>query len=42
MALADKKQRYVKLWISRKQASTYIKLEDDYKSCPFKHPGWEK
>jgi peptidyl-prolyl cis-trans isomerase SurA len=42
MALADKKERFVKLWIRRKQESTYIKLEDDYKSCDFKYPGWSK
>lgn len=42
LCLADKKQRYVDLWIKRKQKSTYIRLEDDYKDCSFKHPGWLK
>ncbi len=42
MALADKKQRYIKHWIQKKQKSTYIKLEDDYKSCHFKYSGWTK
>ena len=42
LCLADKKQRFINLWIKRKQASIYIKLEDDYKSCNFKHSGWLK
>lgn len=42
MCLADKKQRFINLWIKRKQASVYIKLEDDFKNCSFKHPGWLK
>ncbi len=42
LCLADKKQQFVDLWIKRKQASTYIKIDDDYKSCTFKHQGWIK
>ncbi|MBN2668181.1 MAG: peptidylprolyl isomerase [Bacteroidales bacterium] len=42
MCLRDKQQKFLDLWIKRKQADTYIKLEDDYKDCQFKHPGWAK
>ena len=42
ICLASKKQKFIDSWIKKKQASTYIKLEDDYKDCPFEHPGWLK
>jgi len=42
MCLATKKQEFIDSWIKRKQAGTYIKLEDDYKNCSFKHSGWLK
>lgn len=42
MCTVNKKQKFVDLWIKRKQDNTYIKLEDDFKSCPFNHPGWVK
>ncbi len=42
LCLAEKKQRYIDSWIKRKQESTYIKLEEDYKGCQFEYPGWLK
>jgi len=42
ICLADKKQKYIDSWIKKKQKNTYIRLEDDYKNCSFKHPGWVK
>jgi peptidyl-prolyl cis-trans isomerase SurA len=42
LCLGDKRRKYIDLWIKRKQKKTYIRLEDDYKSCKFKHPDWVK
>lgn len=42
ICLGDKKRRFVDLWIKRKQASTYMKINEEYKGCTFKHKGWIK
>jgi len=40
LCLAEKKSKFVDSWVKKKQSKIYIKLEDDYKSCVFKYPGW--
>ena len=42
ICLAQKQQEFIKSWIKKKQASTYIRIEDDYKDCPFENTGWIK
>jgi len=42
MCLADKKQKQIEQWIRKKQSITYIKIDPDYRKCPFKHKGWFK
>jgi peptidyl-prolyl cis-trans isomerase SurA len=39
---AHKQQDIMTAWVLKKQQSTYIKLEDDFKTCPFKYQGWIK
>lgn len=40
-ALAEKKNRIIQKWINDKAAKTYIKIDDDFKDCPFSHR-WAK
>ncbi len=40
-ALGEKKNKVIQKWINDKAASTYIKIDDDFKDCPFAHR-WEK
>lgn len=42
MALAEKKDETMRTWISKKQRSTYIKINETYHSCPFNYEGWIK
>lgn len=42
ICLAQKQKEFIKSWIKKKQASTYIRIEDDYKDCPFENTGWVK
>jgi len=42
MALNDKKTRIIQEWIADKQKSTYMKVDESMKSCPFKSAGWLK
>jgi peptidyl-prolyl cis-trans isomerase SurA len=36
------KNDIVKKWIEKKIASTYVKIEDGWRNCEFKHSGWIK
>jgi peptidyl-prolyl cis-trans isomerase len=36
------KQKMVRDWIDKKIQSTYVKIEDNWADCEFKHPGWLK
>ncbi|MCF8276012.1 MAG: peptidylprolyl isomerase [Flavobacteriales bacterium] len=40
-ALAEKKNRAVEKWINDKAVKTYIRIDDDFKDCPFTHH-WTK
>ena len=40
-ALGEKKNRTIQKWINEKASKTYIKINDDYKDCPFTHR-WDK
>jgi peptidyl-prolyl cis-trans isomerase SurA len=42
LAQRQQQQRAFNAWITRKQASTYIRLDDDFKQCSFQHAGWVK
>lgn len=32
----------IKQWIRQKQASTYIRINEDWRNCEFEYPGWLK
>lgn len=32
----------IEKWIREKQKSTYVRINDDWKNCEFKYPGWIK
>jgi peptidyl-prolyl cis-trans isomerase SurA len=40
-ALAEKKNRVIEKWINDKAASTYIRIDESFKDCPFAHR-WDK
>ncbi len=41
-ALLRKQNSVYEGWITRKMATTYIKISDEYKSCSFVNKGWLK
>lgn len=40
-ALAEKKNRVIEKWINDKASSTYIRIDESFKDCPFAHR-WDK
>ena len=42
MAIERKKQNIITNWVTEKQKSTYIHIDDEFKSCNFKNKGWLK
>ncbi len=42
LCLADKKAKFLKNWVKKKQQNTYIKIDDSYKGCDFEMKGWIK
>lgn len=42
VALAEKKQKEVTEWLTKKQSNTYIRIDDSFKNCPFRNEGWVK
>ena len=36
------KSEIVKKWVDRKIKETYVKVEDGWRGCEFKHEGWIK
>ena len=40
-ALGQKKNKLIQKWINEKAAKTYIRINDDYRNCPFAH-NWDK
>jgi peptidyl-prolyl cis-trans isomerase SurA len=39
---AQKKEDFLKNWISKKQKETYISIDPDWQKCEFQYPGWLK
>ena len=39
---ASAKEDIVKKWVEKKIADTYVKIEDGWRDCEFKHKGWIK
>ncbi|MBP8960515.1 MAG: peptidylprolyl isomerase [Bacteroidales bacterium] len=39
-ALLEKRSKAYKEWIDKKIDETYIKISDEFKSCPFQNPKW--
>ena len=42
MTKRSKQQEELMKWIEDKQETTYIKIDDSYKACPFSNKGWVK
>jgi len=42
MCLADKKMKFLKSWVKKKQQNTYIKIDKSYAGCDFEMDGWVK
>jgi peptidyl-prolyl cis-trans isomerase SurA len=40
MALMDKKMKTLKQWLIEKQKKTYVRIDEDFKTCVFNNPGW--
>ncbi|MCQ2222988.1 MAG: peptidylprolyl isomerase [Bacteroidaceae bacterium] len=40
--LAQKKQEFIDDWIREKQKSTYVRINEDWRTCEFEYPGWVK
>ncbi len=42
MALNAKRNKEMDKWVASKQKASYIKIDNSYKNCTFKHKGWLK
>lgn len=42
LVIANKKEQILHKWILEKQKETYIKINEDWRNCDFKYPGWVK
>jgi peptidyl-prolyl cis-trans isomerase SurA len=42
LALNDKQQGVLDVWVDKKQKSMYIRIDPDFRNCEFKHSGWIK
>lgn len=40
VVLAKKKQEKIEKWIVEKQKNTYIRINERWRNCDFKYPGW--
>jgi hypothetical protein len=40
--LRQKQQKIYAQWIDKKIGITYIRVSDEFKSCPFSNKGWMK
>ena len=40
IALNEKKNQQLNEWIKEKQAATYIRIDESFRSCPFRIKGW--
>lgn len=42
VVLNQKKDEFISNWIKEKQKSTYVRINEDWRSCEFQYPGWVK
>ncbi len=42
VVLAAKKDEFIANWIREKQKSTYVRINEDWRTCEFQYPGWVK
>lgn len=42
VVLNNKKQDFILNWIKEKQKSTYIRINEEWRTCEFEYPGWVK
>ncbi len=42
MMVAKLKEEKLEQWIVEKQKTTYVRINDNWKNCDFKYPGWVK
>lgn len=40
MALMDKNMKTLEQWLVEKQKRTYVRIDEDFKTCVFDNPGW--
>jgi peptidyl-prolyl cis-trans isomerase SurA len=40
LAIEAKKKKVLDKWVIDKQKATYFRIDDDYRNCKFKNPGW--
>jgi peptidyl-prolyl cis-trans isomerase SurA len=41
MALEKKKKEFMEGWVKTKIKSTYIKIDDSFRNCPFENSAWK-
>ncbi|KAA6311073.1 Chaperone SurA, partial [termite gut metagenome] len=42
IVIAKRQEEIIQKWIRDKQQRTYIRINDNWKNCSFKYPGWIK
>ncbi|MDP4278701.1 MAG: peptidylprolyl isomerase, partial [Bacteroidota bacterium] len=42
LVLEEKKKKVLDGWIRQKQTKTYVRINDNWRNCEFKYPGWIK
>ena len=42
IVLAKRKEEFIDNWIKNKIKTTYVRINDRYKSCDFQYEGWIK
>jgi len=42
LVLEEKKKKVLDNWIRQKQTKTYVRINDNWRNCEFKYPGWIK
>jgi peptidyl-prolyl cis-trans isomerase SurA len=42
MLLEKKREQVIDQWIREKQQKTYIRINENWRNCTFKYPGWVK
>ncbi len=42
IVLNQKRQDFIKNWVTEKQKTTYVRINEDWRTCEFEYPGWIK